>query len=73
MFQPTHVVNSPKAHASEMRCTSQARVHQHMKLKERVTACVRQAVEQQEMEECTFHPRCVEHLLDDGDAFSPPK
>ena len=33
-----------------------ARVRQHMKLKEQLTACVREAQESQELAECTFHP-----------------
>ena len=33
-----------------------ARVRQHMKLKQQLTACVREAQESQEMAECTFHP-----------------
>ena len=37
-----------------------ARVRQHMKLKERVTECVRQAEDIKAMEECTFHPRTHE-------------
>ena len=33
-----------------------ARVRQHMKLKEQLTACVREAQESQELAECTFRP-----------------
>ena len=33
-----------------------ARVRQHMRLKEQLTACVREAQEKQELEQCTFHP-----------------
>jgi len=34
-----------------------ARVRQHMKLKDQLTACVREAQESQELAECTFHPQ----------------
>ena len=37
-----------------------ARVRQHMALKEKVTACVREAEEALELQECTFHPQTHE-------------
>ena len=37
-----------------------ARVRQHMRLKEQLTACVREAQESQELAECTFHPQTHE-------------
>lgn len=37
-----------------------ARVRQHMKLKEQLTECVREAKENKELEECTFQPRTHE-------------
>ena len=37
-----------------------ARVRQHMKLKEQLTQCVREAQESQELAECTFQPRTHE-------------
>ena len=37
-----------------------ARVRQHMALKEKVTACVREAEEARELQECTFHPQTHE-------------
>ena len=37
-----------------------ARVRQHMRLKEQLTACVREAQEKHELEQCTFQPRTHE-------------
>ena len=37
-----------------------ARVRQHMKLKQKVTECVREAEEAKLMAECSFHPKTHE-------------
>ena len=59
-FRPT--INVVPGVESRLKVTSEpesyiARVQQHMRLKDKVTECVRQAEEEKEMRECTFHPQ----------------
>ena len=62
-FQPA--INDTPGVQSRLKVSSEpesylARVRQHMKLKEQLTACVREAQESQQLAECTFHPRTHE-------------
>lgn len=59
-FRPT--INVVPGVESRLKVTSEpesyiARVQQHMRLKDKVTECVRQAEEEKQMRECTFHPQ----------------
>jgi len=62
-FKPA--INEVTGVHSRLKVTSEpgsylARVRQHMRLKEQLTACVREAQESQALSECTFHPQTHE-------------
>ena len=62
-FKPT--INAVPGVQSRLKVASEpesylARVQQHMRLKEKVTECVRAAEEARLMRECTFHPETHE-------------
>ena len=62
-FKPT--INAVPGVQSRLKVASEpesylARVQQHMRLKDKVTECVRAAEEAQLMRECTFHPETHE-------------
>lgn len=62
-FKPS--INQVQGVSSRLKVSSEpqsylARVRQHMRLKEQLTACVREAQESQELAECTFHPQTHE-------------